>query len=132
MQGGDKETDVFLWFSFLDGPSNNIRSQRDSYTCQILISWPVRPEKGLPEVPTTAVDRLALMKQLSRDWADPFHSIIKAMPEDAEPITLRLEDWPSGPHKRAQWAGPWAGPGRPEARSPAQKPMWRAPRSNVV
>jgi 2-polyprenyl-6-methoxyphenol hydroxylase-like FAD-dependent oxidoreductase len=94
MQGGDKETDVFLWFSFLDGPSNNTRDERDSYTCQVLISWPVRPEKGLPEVPTTSADRLALMKHLSRDWADPFHTIIKAIPDDAEPITLRLEDWP--------------------------------------
>jgi 2-polyprenyl-6-methoxyphenol hydroxylase-like FAD-dependent oxidoreductase len=94
MQGGDKETDVFLWFSFLDGPSNNTRDERDSYTCQILISWPVRPEKGLPEVPAASADRLALMKHLSRDWADPFHIIIKAIPDDAEPITLKLEDWP--------------------------------------
>ena len=100
MQGGDQETDVFLWFSFLDGPSNNTRPERDSYTCQILISWPVRPEKGLPEVPTTAVDRLALMKRLSWDWADPFHSIIKAIPDNTEPITLRLEDWPPPLHPR--------------------------------
>ena len=100
MQGGDKKTDVFLWFSFLDGPSNNTRPEKDSYTCQILISWPVRPEKGLPEVPKIARDRLALMKHLSRDWADPFHSVIKAIPETVEPVTLRLEDWPSPLHPR--------------------------------
>ena len=100
MQGGDKETDVFLWFSFLDGPSNNTRTEKDSFTCQILISWPVRPEKGLPEVPVTAGDRLALMKHLSRDWADPFHSIIEAIPDNAEPTTLRLEDWPPPLHPR--------------------------------
>jgi hypothetical protein len=47
-------------------------------------------------------------------------------------VTAHFYDESSGPHKRAQWAGPWAGPGRPEARSPAQKPMWRAPRPNVV
>ena len=88
------ETDVFLWFSFLDGPSNNTRDERDSYTYQILISWSVRPEKGFPEVSTASVDRLALMKYLSRDWADPFHTIIKAIPDGTEPITLRLEDWP--------------------------------------
>jgi hypothetical protein len=51
-------------------------------------------------VPPTAVERLALMKRLSREWADPFHSIIKAIPDDAEPITLRLEDWPPPLHPR--------------------------------
>lgn len=100
MQGGDKETDVFLWFAFLDGPSNNTRPERDTHTCQILISWPVRPEKGLPEVPKAQADRLALMKHLSRDWADPFHLIIQAIPDDADPATLRLEDWPPPLHPR--------------------------------
>jgi 2-polyprenyl-6-methoxyphenol hydroxylase-like FAD-dependent oxidoreductase len=110
MQAGDKREDLFLWFSckskrpskstltlilhlVLDGPSNNDRPEKESYTCQILISWPLRPPQ-LPEVPASAADRVALMKRLSSEWSDPFKSIIAAIPDDAQPVTLKLEDWP--------------------------------------
>ena len=90
LQGGDKSSGVFFWFSFLDGPSSNsVRAETDSYTVQILISWPVQ----LGDVPTSSPERLALMKSLSRSWAVPFSAIVSAIPEGTSPTTLRLEDW---------------------------------------
>ena len=95
LQGGDRSNGVFLWFSFLDGPSSNgIRAETDTYTVQILISWPVQ----LGDVPAGSTERLALMKSLSRSWAAPFSSIVSAIPEGTLPTTLRLEDWPPPLH----------------------------------
>lgn len=87
---GDKTKDVFVYFAFLN---THNRPDRDTRNCQIFMSWPLRPEKGLGEVPESATDRLELMKRLSSDWAEPFRGIIAAMPEDTKPSTLRLEDW---------------------------------------
>jgi 2-polyprenyl-6-methoxyphenol hydroxylase-like FAD-dependent oxidoreductase len=93
MQIGDKTQDVFEYFAFLDGPGNNDGPNRETRTCQIFMSRPPRPEKGLREVPETASKRLALMKKRSSEWSEPFRGIIAAMPEDTKPTTLRLEDW---------------------------------------
>lgn len=39
LQGGDPESNVHLWFSFLDTPINNTRKEdSDSYECQVLTS----------------------------------------------------------------------------------------------
>jgi hypothetical protein len=89
---GDKTQDVFVYFAFLDTPGNNTRTNRDTRTCQIFISWSLRPKKGLGGVPETTIERLAFMKTLSSKWAKPFRGIIAAMPEDTKPTTLRLED----------------------------------------
>lgn len=93
MQMGDKTQDVFVYFAFLDGPANNTREDKETHTCQIFMSWPLRPEEGLVEVPRTGAERVALMKSLSLEWARPFKDIIHAMPPDTQPVTLRLEDW---------------------------------------
>ncbi|KAM0805877.1 hypothetical protein BDR22DRAFT_189473 [Usnea florida] len=43
LQGGDPQTDAYFWFSFLDTPSNNPRSEDpDTFECQIMIGWPYR------------------------------------------------------------------------------------------
>ena len=93
MQMGDRTQDVFVYFAFLDGPTNNTRDDKETRTCQIFMSWPLRPEKGLGEAPETAAERVSLMKSLSSEWAEPFRGIIQAMPADTQPVTLRLEDW---------------------------------------
>ena len=93
MQIGDKNQDNFVYFAFLDTPTNNSREDKDTRTCQIFMSWPLRPENGLGEVPETAAERLAFMKRLSTEWAEPFRGIIQAMPAGTAPVTLRLEDW---------------------------------------
>lgn len=96
-QGGDPETDLFHWFSFLDTPSNNERDDCSTYDCQIIVSWPYKSgflgrETAL-EVPATSSERLALMKSLSNGWAEPFRSIIQRIPEHTEIRSTSLEDW---------------------------------------
>jgi len=93
MQMGDETQDVFVYFAFLDGPTNNAREDRDTTTCQIFMLWPLKAENGTGNVPETAAERVALMKRLSSGWAEPFKGIIHAMPADTQPMTLRLEDW---------------------------------------
>ncbi|KAI9805760.1 MAG: hypothetical protein M1833_005253 [Piccolia ochrophora] len=63
-----------------------------------MVSWPYRPDflgEGNPplEVPSTSADRIALMKQLSSSWADPFRSLVQSIPADAESTVINLQDW---------------------------------------
>ena len=96
-QAGDPETDAFHWFSFLDSPSNNHRQDRDSYECQILVSWPYRAgfmgRKQPLEVPQKHEERLKLMKEIADGWAEPFREIVMAISEGMEVKTISLEDW---------------------------------------
>ncbi|KAI9838581.1 MAG: hypothetical protein M1819_004893 [Sarea resinae] len=96
LQGGDPKTDAFFWFSFLDTPTNNDRGT-ETYTCQILTSWPYRagfldrPEPT--EIPEKNEDRVKLMKTITAGWAEPFKSIVQNIPLDAEAKAINLEDW---------------------------------------
>ena len=95
-QGGHPDTDAAHWFSFLDSPNSSGRGD-DSRECQILVSWPYRAnfmgnDKPL-ELPAESRDRVALMKTISSNWADPFYSIVQAIPEDNEVKSISLEDW---------------------------------------
>lgn len=96
-QGGDPETDAFMWFSFLDTPANNTRDDRDTYECQILISWPYRAGfRGLDvplDVPVANEDRVELMKELVDGWTNPFHECVMNIPSDAEIKAIALEDF---------------------------------------
>ncbi|KAJ5112044.1 hypothetical protein N7532_000089 [Penicillium argentinense] len=93
-QGSHPETDVFLFFSFLDTPSNFNESSRDRYHVQIIISW--ADSKGIA-VPKENVDRIALMKSLSENWSEPFRSLVHKLPPDAEARSIRIEDWMFAP-----------------------------------
>ncbi|KAJ5101723.1 hypothetical protein NUU61_003945 [Penicillium alfredii] len=89
-QGSHPETDVYLFFSFLDTPNNFDDSSKDRYYCQLIVSW--ADAKGIP-VPASSADRIALMKQLTDNWAEPFRSLVQRLPEDTEARSIRLEDW---------------------------------------
>ena len=98
-QGGDPSSNTFMYYSFLDTPSNNTRpeEQRDTYECQIILSWPFRngfkdQEEPL-EVPVEGSKRVALMKSLVEGWAEPFRECVMSIPDDTEVKTIRLEDW---------------------------------------
>ncbi|KAL8814985.1 MAG: hypothetical protein Q9223_005837 [Gallowayella weberi] len=96
-QGGDPQTDAFMWFSFLDTPANNTRDDPNTYECQILLSWPYREGfRGMKEPlepPSTNHDRVKLMKELVNGWADPFYTCVMNIPEDTEIKTIALEDF---------------------------------------
>lgn len=80
----------------LDTPTNNARGT-DTYMVQLMISWPYRPgflQDPLPtETPNTAPERLAFMKRIAQDWAEPFRSVVLGIPNSTEPKNIRLEDW---------------------------------------
>lgn len=98
-QGGDPATNAFMYYSFLDTPSNNNRPTplQDTYECQIIISWPLRPGflgKEQPvETPTSFRERVQLLKRIAAVWAEPFRECVLSIPEDTEVKTIRLEDW---------------------------------------
>ncbi|KAL7944856.1 FAD/NAD(P)-binding domain-containing protein [Trichoderma barbatum] len=95
-QGGDPATNVYFWFSFihLPRPSDDLKVA----TCQIMLSWPHREGfLGRPEptdMPTTNEERLAWIRSLASDWAEPFRGIVHDIPEETELREIVLEDWP--------------------------------------
>lgn len=106
-QGSHPDTDVFLFFScafrisglliavadpmvVLDTPNNFDESSKDRYHCQIIVSW--ADSKGIA-LPTDNADRIALMKKLSENWAEPFRSLVHQLPGDTEARSVRIEDW---------------------------------------
>ncbi len=81
-QGGDPASNAFMYYSFLDTPSNNTRpeGQEDTYECQIMLSYPFRigfKGKEQPiEVPAEGPKRVVLMKSLAEGWAEPFRECV--------------------------------------------------------
>ncbi|CAI7652807.1 unnamed protein product [Penicillium glandicola] len=89
-QGSHPDSNVFLFFSFLDTPSNFEDSSKDRYHCQIIISW--ADSKGIP-VPDANTERIALMKKLTDNWSEPFRSLVHNLPQGVEVRSIRIEDW---------------------------------------
>ena len=97
-QGGDPQSDVFMWFSFLDTPSNNSRWENpETFECQIMIGWPYR--KGFLgrdeplDAPAGNSEKLALMKRIVQGWAEPFQECVMEIPEDTKVQSIKLEDF---------------------------------------
>ena len=87
-----------MWFSFLDTPSNNLRSENpDTFECQIMIGWPYR--KGFLgrdeplDVPAESNEKLALMKRIAEGWAEPFRECVMEISEGTPVKSIRLEDF---------------------------------------
>ncbi|KAJ5952341.1 uncharacterized protein N7479_010754 [Penicillium vulpinum] len=89
-QGSHPESNVFLFFSFLDTPNNFENSSKDRYHCQIILSW--ADSKKVP-VPDVNAERIALMKKLTDNWSEPFRSLVHNLPQDVEVRSIRIEDW---------------------------------------
>ncbi|KAM0700249.1 hypothetical protein Q7P35_011969 [Cladosporium inversicolor] len=95
LQGTDPKTDAYLWFSFLETPSDGLPS--DTFKCQIIVSWPHR-ENWLDRVdptecPNTKTGQSFLMRNLSESWAEPFRSLMQNMPKDSDIRPIELADW---------------------------------------
>ncbi|PYH71815.1 FAD-dependent oxidoreductase [Aspergillus vadensis CBS 113365] len=89
-QGSHPESNVFLFFSILDNPNNFAESSKDKYECQIIISW--ADSKDIA-VPSDNRERIALMKSLASNWAEPFRTLVYGLPEDTEARSIRIADW---------------------------------------
>ncbi|RAQ58697.1 FAD binding domain protein [Aspergillus flavus] len=95
-QGAHPDTNVYLFFSFLDTP-NNFSDSTDKYHCQLIVSW--ADSKGI-DVPKSNAERLALMKSLTTNWADPFRSLIHQIPDETEVVSIRVADWIFSPRRQ--------------------------------
>lgn len=107
LQGTDPKTDTYLWFSFLETPSDGLPP--DTYKCQIVISWPYR-ENWLDRVdptecPNTRTGQSFLMKNLSESWAEPFRSLVQNMPKESDIRPIELADWLPRPSPSTGFAG---------------------------
>lgn len=95
LQGTDPKTDAYLWFSFLETPSDG--REDGTYKCQVITSWPYREnwlERVDPtECPNTKTGQMFLMKNLSESWAEPFRSLVQDTPKDTEIRPIELADW---------------------------------------
>ncbi|GKZ23611.1 hypothetical protein AbraIFM66951_009886 [Aspergillus brasiliensis] len=89
-QGSHPDSNVFLFFSILDNPNNFAESSKDKYECQIIISWADSKEIV---VPSDNRERIALMKSLTANWAEPFRTLVHRLPEDTEARSIRIADW---------------------------------------
>lgn len=61
------------------------------------MSWPYRPgflgNSSPTDIPPTNTERLAFMKRLAAPWTEPFNSIVQDIPNGAEVIAVKVEDW---------------------------------------
>ncbi|KAK1141608.1 hypothetical protein N8T08_008872 [Aspergillus melleus] len=88
-QGTHSESNVYLYFSFLDSPFN-FDDSPDGYLCQVVVSW--SDDKGI-DIPAGTKERISMMKSLTGDWTEPFRSLVHDLPEDAEVVPIKVEDW---------------------------------------
>jgi hypothetical protein len=101
-QGGDPNTNAYLWFSFISVPRSNDKNKE--VVCQIMVSWPY--EAGFlgrsepTEVPDGNEARLLWMRTLAQGWAEPFREIVQDIPAGTEAKAITMEDWPP---ERGRW-----------------------------
>lgn len=108
-QGTHPETNVYLYFSgkcsgnpgsldpyllnfaslVLNTP-RNIGNDTDYYVAQAVVTWSY--DKNI-EIPENDAETVALIKQLTSNWASPFRELIEAIPEDAEIRRIHISDW---------------------------------------
>jgi hypothetical protein len=86
----------------LDAPGNTnnagLEGSNSRYTCQIVVSWPVRDgffNQASPiAFPDTSKGGIDLIKKFAETWAEPFRSLVHSIPDGAEAKFLELSDWP--------------------------------------
>ena len=99
LQGSDPRTDAYLWFSFLNTPSDPLSSEgkEGTYYCQIMTSWPYRAgfagRADPTDIPNTKTGQLSWMKFLAENWAEPFRSVVQNITQDSEVMPIHLADW---------------------------------------
>ncbi|KAJ5907661.1 hypothetical protein N7495_000343 [Penicillium taxi] len=94
--GTHPDTNIFLFFGFLDTPANFEESSKDKYHCQVIVSWDDTQNIAVPDGDS---ERIALMKKLTADWAEPFRSLVHNLPDDIAARSIRIEDWMFHPNR---------------------------------
>ncbi|KAM7198381.1 putative FAD-dependent monooxygenase [Naviculisporaceae sp. PSN 640] len=84
--------------SLLMGCDGGRSRSSGNYTCQIVVSWPLRPgffgTQSITSCPTTNEDRLDLVRKFANTWAEPFRSLVLDIPPGTVIKPVDLHDWP--------------------------------------
>lgn len=87
----------FMFFGIQDTPANNDRTERDTYRCQINMSWPYRQgflgENYPIEIPGSQEEQLSLMRKIADTWTSPFKNAIYSIPEGHSLQPIKIEDY---------------------------------------
>lgn len=96
-QGCHPDSGCFMWVSMLEVPEINGTAGTDHelYRVQINLSWPVKTPAD--EVKSDNHDRLMDMRRRASVFAPILKNAVKAIPDDAEVLEIKLADWPCLP-----------------------------------
>ncbi|KAK6205747.1 hypothetical protein LQW54_008231 [Pestalotiopsis sp. IQ-011] len=86
------KTQNYLWYSVQEcfrEPDGQL-----SFDCLVIISW-VMKDAVADAIPQTNAERIVMMKERAKDFAEPLRSIVMDIPDDLDYTTpLRLGDFP--------------------------------------
>lgn len=68
----------------------NTGNDTSNYICQVIVSWAESKDINIPE---SNVERIALIKTITSDWAPHLRKLIEIIPDDAEATAIHLADW---------------------------------------
>jgi len=99
LQGGDADSDTFMFLGLQDTIENNDGGDQD-YLYQVSISWPYKEnalDQNEPmEVPEEQKERHALIRKFANSWAAPFRDAVYNMPTSLPLQDIRIEYWMPG------------------------------------
>ncbi|EEA19340.1 hypothetical protein TMatcc_009474 [Talaromyces marneffei ATCC 18224] len=88
-QGTHSDSNIYLFFSFLNSPYNT-GNDTGNYICQVIVSWAESKDIIIPE---SNVERIGLIKNITSDWTPHLQKLIEIIPGDAEATAIHLADW---------------------------------------
>jgi 2-polyprenyl-6-methoxyphenol hydroxylase-like FAD-dependent oxidoreductase len=93
-QGCHPDTGVYMFWCLVSTPESNSStgSPNPYFEAQICVSWV--PEDGEPDVPDSKAGKVQLMQKLCHNMGGPVVAMVNSIPEDSEPIEVKLQDWP--------------------------------------
>ncbi|SPQ26252.1 57e1c60d-fe88-4d64-b93a-0dd28c76ff4e [Thermothielavioides terrestris] len=98
LQATASQNDSYVYFSILDAPGNSPEGNGGKYTCQLVVSWPIRDgffnHRSPIPFPETDAGGIELMKKFADTWAEPFRTLAHRIPDDTPVKYLTLHDWP--------------------------------------
>ncbi|RKU49539.1 hypothetical protein DL546_009059 [Coniochaeta pulveracea] len=96
LHGTASHNDAFAYFSLLEAPIHKNDEKDDTYTCQVIVSWPIREGRDsvFSSINTETNDgRISLLKRFALTWAEPFRSLVLNMPKLTKTTRITLSDW---------------------------------------
>ncbi|KAL9626088.1 MAG: hypothetical protein Q9204_007592 [Flavoplaca sp. TL-2023a] len=93
--GGDPAQNGYFFFAFLELPPPE--SDVSSASVQMTFTWPYESgylgEEKPSDPPDQHLERLAWLKRIAQDWANPVGELIKSMPVDSTLLPVTIAEW---------------------------------------